>query len=220
MATVAVANIDRSEDSYRSPGLVDLHGRGNPIHEWREDLARYRAHYDGSLLRPLMLEQAVWTLLTYRLASAVHRSRLRFPLRHGLLLAGVLAQKASEVISGISIPYAADLAPGQYIGHFGPTVINPAARIGPGCNISQGVTIGVSGRGARRGVPRIGARVYIGANATVAGDIEIGDDVMIGANSLVTRTVPAGSTAVGVPAEIVDAKGTSGMGLHQHPRTT
>lgn len=214
MATTDTSDPDRY---YASTG-IDVDARGPWWQEWREDLARYRAHYGGSLIRPLLLEQALWALLAYRFASGVHRSALPFPLKQLLLLVGVLLQKLWENVLGISLPYAADIAPGLYIGHFGPTVVNPQARIGPGCNLSQGVTIGVSGRGRRRGVPVLGARVYVGANATIAGDITIGDDVVIGANSLVTRSLPDGVTAVGVPAEIVDEKGTSGMGLHQHPR--
>lgn len=208
---------DYSDEYYRSPGRVPLEGRGSGWAEWREDLARYRAHYGGSLVKPLLLEQALWALLIYRLTSAVYRGSLISPIKQVFLLIGVLAQKMSESVSGISLPYAANIAPGLYIGHFGPTLINPAATIGPGCNLSQGVSIGVSGRGERRGVPRLGARVYVGAYATVAGDIEIGDDVMIGANSLVIRTVPSGCTVVGVPAQIVNNKGTTGMGLHQLP---
>jgi serine O-acetyltransferase len=206
-----------SDDGYPSSGRVDVSARSGAWREWLEDLARYRAHYAGALVQPLLLEQGVWALLLYRFTSGVHRSLLPPGLKRAVLLLGVLGQKLSETVTGISIPYAAQLAPGQYIGHFGPTVINRAAVVGPGCNISQGVTIGVSGRGARRGVPSIGARVYIGANATVAGRITIGDDVVIGANSLVTRDVPAGCTVVGVPAEVVDLRGTAGMGLHQHP---
>jgi serine O-acetyltransferase len=217
-AEVAGSDLD-PDDYYHSRGRVSLESRSSGWAEWREDVARYRAHYGGSLVRPLLLEQAIWVLLGYRLTSAIYRSSRLGPLKAPLLLLGVMGQKLNESIAGISIPYAADIAPGLYIGHFGPTVINPGAVIGPGCNLSQGVTIGVSGRGDKRGVPRLGARIYVGANATVAGDIEIGDDVMIGANSLVTRSVPAGSTVVGVPAKVVDQRGTTGMGLHQRPST-
>jgi serine O-acetyltransferase len=205
------------DELYRSSGRLDLTSRGPGWGEWLEDLARYRAHYGGSLLKPLLLEQALWALLAYRVTSAVYRSSIIAPVKRPLLLLGVIAQKVSEFTTGVSLPYAANIAPGLYIGHFGTTLINPGATIGPGCNLSQGVSIGVSGRGDRRGVPRLGARIYVGANATVAGGIDIGDDVMIAANSLVIRSVPSGCTVIGVPAEIVDHKGTNGMGLHQHP---
>ena len=64
----------------------------------------------------------------------------------------------------------------------------------------------------------IGPRVYIGANAVVAGPITVGADVVIAANSLVNRDVPEATTVVGVPAIVVSSNGTAGMGLHQRPR--
>ena len=137
------------------------------------------------------------------------------PVRAGLRLVGVFTQKLAELLTGISLPAEAQIYPGQYIGHFGTTVINRDAVIHAGCNISQNVTIGVSGRGERRGAPVIGPRTYIGAGAVVAGRVTIGSDVVIAANSLVTRDVPSSCTAVGVPAGVVDTKGTAGMGLHQ-----
>src|SRR5690606_2511217 len=82
--------------------------------------------------------------------------------------------------------------------------------IGADCCISQGVTIGVSGRGEMRGVPVVGNRVYFGVNAVVVGKIYVGDDVLIGANSLVNRDVPEHCTVLGVPAVITSEKGSEG----------
>ena len=42
----------------------------------------------------------------------------------------------------------------------------------------------------------------IGSGARVLGDITIGEDSQIGANSVVTRDVPSGAVAVGIPAQI------------------
>lgn len=205
-------------ETYDSPGLVPLDGRGGWWAEWREDLARYRAHYAGSLIKPLLLEQALWALLQYRVASSVYRSRLPWLLKRPLLLVCIASHKIAEATTGISLPHTADLGPGLYIGHYGVTLVHQEAVIGAGCNIAQGVNIGLSGRGERRGVPRIGRRVYVAANSTVAGMITVGDDAVISANSLVVRDVPPGSTAVGVPATVIDNRGTPGMGLHQRPR--
>lgn len=49
----------------------------------------------------------------------------------------------------------------------------------------------------------IGHRVWIGANATILGGVVIGDDCVIGAGSVVTRSIPAGSIAHGVPCRVV-----------------
>ena len=108
------------------------------------------------------------------------------------------------------LPYSASIGTHFYIGHFGGIIINSKAVIGDNCNISQGVTIGVSGRGERRGVPVIGNNVYIGASATVAGDIKIGNDVVIAANSLVIADVPSGTTVMGVPSTHISDNNSKG----------
>jgi serine O-acetyltransferase len=86
--------------------------------------------------------------------------------------------------------------------------VHGRARVGADCCISQGVTIGVSGRGEKRGVPVIRDRVYLGVNAVIVGKIDVGDDVVVGANSLVNRDVPPHTTVVGVPAVIVSQNGS------------
>lgn len=46
--------------------------------------------------------------------------------------------------------------------------------------------------------------VSIGSNATIMGGVTIGENALIGAGALVTKNVPPFSTAVGVPARIID----------------
>jgi serine acetyltransferase len=82
------------------------------------------------------------------------------------------------------------------------------AVIGKNCNLSQGVTLGVSGRGDRRGAPTLGNRVYIAANAVVAGKITIGDDVVIGACTVVTSSVPPRTVVAGNPAQVRSHRGS------------
>ena len=48
---------------------------------------------------------------------------------------------------------------------------------------------------------RIGARVFIGANATILPGVTVGDDAIVGAGSVVRRDVPAGTVVFGNPAE-------------------
>ena len=79
-------------------------------------------------------------------------------------------------------------------------VIHPEALIGPNCLIFQQVTIGMGG--PIPGLPRIGGHVDIGAGAKILGGIVIGDDARIGANAVVFMDVPAGRTAVGIPAKV------------------
>ncbi len=48
----------------------------------------------------------------------------------------------------------------------------------------------------------IGADVWLGAGVTVLGGVTIGDHCVVGAGAVVTRDLPTGSIAVGVPAVV------------------
>ncbi|NOY71599.1 MAG: serine acetyltransferase [Gammaproteobacteria bacterium] len=111
---------------------------------------------------------------------------------------------------GISIPFTTKVGPGFYIGHFGTLIVSANCCIGRNCNISQGVTIGISNRGIRRGCPRIGDNVYIGPGAKIIGSITVGNNVAIGANAVVTKDVPDHTVVAGVPARELSQKGSAG----------
>ena len=51
--------------------------------------------------------------------------------------------------------------------------------------------------------PKVGNGVLLGAAATVLGNIEIGDGAVIAASAVVNKPVPAGYTAVGIPAKLI-----------------
>ena len=74
-----------------------------------------------------------------------------------------------------------------------------AHRIGSNVTLVHGITIGMRNV---RGFPTIADDVFIGAGARVLGEIRVGEGAKIGANAVVLTDVPAGATAVGVPAEI------------------
>ncbi len=174
------------------------------------DIKKYKKYSGKSALVLCCTQQGLWALFFYRINSAIFTSRIPSFLKKILLLFCLLSHKWMEVITGISLPYSAKIGHSFYIGHFGQIIVNAKSVIGNNCNISQGVTIGVSGVGDRRGVPLIGDNVYIGANTTIAGKITIGDDVVIGANSLVNRDVAASCTVVGVPATVVSENDSKG----------
>ncbi len=174
------------------------------------DIRKYKRYSTKSGLILILTQQGLWALCVYRINSAIYRSKLPSIIKKLLLLFGLLWQKFIEIITGISLPYTAKIGPEFYIGHFGGIIVNSNAQIGSDCNISQGVTIGVSGRGANRGVPIIGNNVYIGVQATVVGPIVIGDNAVIGANSLVHKDVASGTTVVGVPAQEINKNDSKG----------
>ncbi|HTN65138.1 MAG TPA: serine acetyltransferase, partial [Burkholderiaceae bacterium] len=97
-----------------------------------------------------------------------------------------------KIVWGIELPRGATIGPGLYIGHFGGITISPDAVLGRNCNVSQGITIGYSGRG----VPVIGDNVYIAPGARVFGKISVGSNVKIGANAVVHKDVPDNAVVV------------------------
>ncbi len=78
-------------------------------------------------------------------------------------------------------------------------VIHPNAVIGPNCLIFQQVTIGTIDGSTE---PVIEGHVDIGAGAKILGSVRVGAHARIGANAVVLIDVPAGRTAVGIPARI------------------
>ena len=94
-----------------------------------------------------------------------------------------------------------NIAGGLLIPHPNGIVIHPQAIIGPNCLVFQQVTIGTGGK--KPGAPKLGGHVDVGAGAKILGGVVIGDHVKIGANAVVLDDVPAGATAVGIPARIV-----------------
>ena len=71
------------------------------------------------------------------------------------------------------------------VGH--DTVINDYAAFMPSVNISGEVSIGEG--------------VYVGTGAKIINQIEIGDNTIVGAGAVVSKSLPADCTAVGIPAK-------------------
>lgn len=173
------------------------------------DYKKYKK-YGGNFFSILFLTQGFWATFQYRVAHFFYVN-LRIPAIRQLILLFILFwQKWIEIMTGISIPASVKIGHSFYIGHFGGIILNANTVIGNDCNISQGVTIGVSGIAEKRGVPVMGDNVYIGANAIVAGKISIGDNVLIGACSLVNTDVDSNSVMLGVPAVKISEKGSKG----------
>lgn len=177
------------------------------IDDLRADLERYTGLVREPIgrlrtWRSLAETQGVWAIAAYRFGRWANHEAPR-ALRPAAKVAYLALFKLVEITTGISLPSNARIGRGFYIGHFGGIIVHPDTIMGERCAISQGVTIGVLG-GARPGVPRFGNDVYIGAGAKILGPVTVGDGAVIGANAVVLEDVPAGATAVGVPARIID----------------
>jgi serine O-acetyltransferase len=113
----------------------------------------------------------------------------------------ILKHLIFTIITGSDISPHAKLGKRLFLPHPNGVIIHADAVIGDDCIIMQQVTIGQLAAG---GVPAVGNKVYIGAGAKILGPISIGDNARIGANSVVLSDVPAGRTAVGIPATLTD----------------
>jgi serine O-acetyltransferase len=170
------------------------------------DLDRYRVTEGRGLLAMFVLSPGSVASVAYRLSRWVW-SRPG-PFAHLARIPLVILHRLVEIWSGVSIYPQAKIGPGLYIGHFGGVIVHGQAVLGANCNLSQSVTIGVSGRGGVRGVPTMGDRVYIGPGAKLFGPIVIGDDVAIGANAVVVSSVPTRGVVVGVPGKVRSREGS------------
>lgn len=151
--------------------------------------------------RPVRRPSDLARLLTVSgLSVVLFRLAQRAGALHPLL--GHLVKQVNHVLTGADLAWQAQVGPGLRLYHPTGVVLGPHVRIGAQCRIQQGVTLGGSGGDVRAPdeSPALGDRVRVGAGAKVLGALTIGDDVRIGANAVVVRSVPAGATAVGVPA--------------------
>ncbi|MCW5663414.1 MAG: serine O-acetyltransferase [Piscinibacter sp.] len=114
----------------------------------------------------------------------------------------------ARFLTGIEIHPGATIGRRVFIDHGMGVVIGETAEVGDECTIYQGVTLGGTslGRGTKRH-PTLERGVIVGANAQVLGGFTVGEGARVGSNAVVVKPVPAGATAVGNPARIINAEG-------------
>lgn len=129
----------------------------------------------------------------WRLSNILYRAKV--PILPGLLT------RIIRLIFSCDIPYRTKIGKGVIFAHNAlGVVVNEEAVIGDNVKILQHVSI--AGR-RDHGVPVIEDNVFIGANVVIMGGVRIGKGAKIGASALVITDIPAGATAVGVPAKII-----------------
>ena len=125
---------------------------------------------------------------------------------NGFRWVGRFTSHVGRMLTGIEIHPGATIGRRVFIDHGMGVVIGETAEVGDDCTIYQGVTLGGTSlyRGTKRH-PTLGRGVVIGAGAKVLGGFEVGDGAKVGSNAVVVKPVPAGATAVGNPARIIEA---------------
>jgi len=147
------------------------------------------------LLPPLLNFKGYVALQAWRVSNWLWRER-----RTDLAL---LLQSLSSDYLQVSIHPSASIGTAVFLDHATGIIVGAFAVVGDEVTILQNVTIGrkqaLPGR-----APRIGRGVLLSTGATILGDVSVGDFAKVGAGALVEHDMPAGCTAIGVPARLVN----------------
>lgn len=135
---------------------------------------------------------AVWH---YRFANWLWRNNLKWLAR--------LVSMASRLFTGIEIHPGATIGRRFFIDHGMGVVIGETAEIGDDVTLYHGVTLGGTTWNKGKRHPTLKNGVVVGAGAKILGPIVIGEMARVGSNAVVTRDVPDGATAVGIPGRII-----------------
>lgn len=160
-----------------------------------------------TLLRHVFFGESYKYIFWMRTCRFVHEKKW---LKYSIYPLALLLLNHYQYKFGIAIPFMTEIGPGFYIGHFGGIIVYPLCKIGKNCNMSHGVTLGITPRGKNKGYPTIGEEVYIGPGAKIIGAVKVGNRVTIGANCVVTKDVPDDAVVVGIPGKVISFEGSHG----------
>lgn len=138
----------------------------------------------------------VWAIAWYRVSHRLYNNNFK---RLSRILMGM-----NQIITNIDIHPAATIGRRVFIDHGTGVVIGETTIIEDDVLIYQGVTLGGVNLAAGKRHPTIKKGAVIGAGAKVLGNIIIGEESKVGANSVVVKAVPDHSTAIGIPARVID----------------
>jgi len=164
----------------------------------REDI---RAVFDRdpaarSFWEVLTCYPGIHALIFHRLGHWLWGHRLRWLAR--------FTAHISRFLTGIEIHPGATIGRRFFIDHGMGVVIGETALIGDDVTLYHGVTLGGTSWNKGKRHPTLEDGVVIGAGAKVLGPITISAGAKVGSNAVVTKPLPAGATAVGNPARILD----------------
>ncbi len=137
-------------------------------------------------------------LLLHRLTHWLWEMRLRWLAR--------FTSHLGRWLTGVEIHPGARIGRRFFIDHGMGVVIGETSEIGDDCTLYHGVTLGGTSWNKGKRHPTLANGVVIGAGAKILGPITIGAGAHIGSNAVVVKDVPAGATAIGIPARILEKR--------------
>ena len=163
----------------------------------KEDIASvfHRDPAARSTLEVLFCYPGLHAIWLHRLAHALW-------IRRAYLL-GRMVSNFARWATGVEIHPGAKLGRRFFIDHGMGVVIGETAEIGDDVTLYQGVTLGGTSWNKGKRHPTLEDGVVVGAGAKVLGPFTVGAGAKIGSNAVVTKAVPPGATAVGIPGRII-----------------
>ena len=164
---------------------------------WSLDLiaSAMRDDEQPNAISVLLFNKGFHSLVTYRMANA-----LWYTQRDGLAR---YFQSLGSRIFGADIHPACTIGAGCVISGATGIVIGETAMLGNDCYISHDVTLGGTGKESGDRHPKLGKAVFVGAGATILGNIKVGDGSVINAGAVVTKAVDSYVRVGGVPAKFI-----------------
>jgi len=171
---------------------------------FQEDIDSFMARDPAahSRLEVILCYPGLHALLVYRLSHWLWE--------HGWRVLGRFVSHVGKILTTIEIHPGARIGRRFVIDHGTGVVIGETAIIGDDVTLYHAVTLGGIAPSVDSGSqvnqkrhPTVLNGAIIGSGAQVLGPITVGEGARVGANAVVTKDVPPGVTAVGIPARVV-----------------
>jgi len=173
----------------------------------QEDIEAYKARDPAarSAFEVVLLYQGFHALMLYRISHGLWVLGFKF--------LGRFVSQLGRWLTGIEIHPGAIIGQRFVIDHGAGVVIGETSQIGDDVTLYHDVTLGgvapsVDSHeqvGMKRH-PTLGDDVIVGSGAQILGPITVGKCARVGSNAVVSKDIPAGVTAVGIPARVVMPK--------------
>ena len=171
---------------------------------FQEDIAAFMTRDPAARTRAevVLCYPGFHALLFYRLS---HGAWLR-----GWKLLGRFISHLGKILTTIEIHPGAEIGRRLVIDHGTGVVIGETSTIGDDVTLYHAVTLGgiapsvdSQSQVNQKRHPTVKDGAIIGSGAQVLGPVIVGEGARVGANAVVTKDVPPGVTAVGIPARVV-----------------
>jgi serine O-acetyltransferase len=172
---------------------------------------RFREDIEAFMTRDPAAQSKLEVILCYSGLHAVIYHRLSHGLwKRGWRVLGRCISHFGKTVTGIEIHPAAKIGRRLVIDHGTGVVIGETSEVGDDVTLYHGVTLGgispsvdsASQVNVKRH-PTLLDGAIVGSGAQILGPITVGKEARVGSNAVVTKDIPAGMTAVGIPARTV-----------------